>query len=82
LQAGTHALPGVRRQCQDGDEPAQVLDRSAGELDASHVLELGETDRVTGGGLTTAKLGAVPGAIDPVQDRHDGVRVGVRVIDR
>jgi hypothetical protein len=81
-QAGTHAPSGIRRQRQDGDEPVQVLDRSPGAFDASHALQLVETDRVTRGGLTTADLGPIPGSIDRVEDRHDRVRVGVRVIDR
>jgi hypothetical protein len=82
LQAGTHALSGTRRQRQNDDESVQVLDHSAGELDASHALELVEKDRGTGGGLATAELGPLPGSIDPFEDRHDGLRVGVRVIDR
>ena len=82
LQAGTHAPSGIRRQRQDGDEPVKVLDRSTGELDASHALQPVETDRVTRGGLATANLGPLPGSIDPLEDRDDRVRVGVRVIDR
>jgi hypothetical protein len=81
-QAGTHAFSGVRRQSQHGDEPVQVLDGSASQLDVSHALQLVETDRFSGRGLITAKLGPFPGAIDPVEDRRDGIRVGVRVVDR
>jgi hypothetical protein len=82
VQAGTHALSGSRRQGQGGDEPVQVLDRSAGELDASHELQLVEPYGVTRRGLTTANLGPLPGSLDPVEDCHDRVRVGVRVIER
>ncbi len=81
LQAGMHARSGIRRQRQPSDEPVQILDGSTGELDLRHALQLVETDRVTGGGLTTAKLGPLPRTIDPVEDRDDGVRVGVRVVD-
>lgn len=54
---------------------------ACGELDQRHALQLVETDRVTGRGLTTAKLGPLPRAIETVEDRDDGVRVGVRVVD-
>ena len=81
LQTGAHARSGVRSQRQPGDEPVQILDGSAGELDLRHALQLVGTDRVIGRGLITAKLGPFPRAIDPVEDRDDGVRVGVRVVD-
>ena len=81
LQAGTHARSGIRRQRQPSDEPVQILHGSTGELDLRHALQLVESDRVTGRGLTTAKLGPLPRTIDPVEDRDDGVRVGVLVVD-
>jgi hypothetical protein len=74
-------LAGVGGQAVRADEPVEVFDGDARELDASHGLQLVQRDRLAGLRLPVPELGALVRSGDAVQQLRDVTRVRVGVIE-
>lgn len=63
------------------DQAVEDSDRCGRELDPGHRSQVVERDRLTVVGLAAPELGALEGAVDPVEHGDDVVRIRVGFID-